>query len=72
MVGRRELHEKLASLVTSAIVQLLLYGVFTPAGLIFRLFGRDPLRLRRGRSTGTYWITRQPPGPAPETMRNEF
>lgn len=51
---------------------LLLYLVFAPINLVFRIAGRDPLRLRRDPGAGSYWIPRDPPGPAPDSMINQF
>jgi hypothetical protein len=51
---------------------VLLYLVITPIGLILRLSGKDTLRLRRDPCAPSYWISRDPPGPAAETMRNQF
>jgi hypothetical protein len=48
------------------------YGTVAPIGLVLRLLGKDPLRLRFDPDVRTYWIERQPPGPAPETMTNQF
>jgi hypothetical protein len=67
-----KMDEKIRNWLTSSLVFILLYGVLTPVGMICRLFGRDPLRLSRKRGTGTYWISRRPPGPPPATMQNEF
>ena len=39
---------------------ILLYGVFTPIGLLFRLFGRDPLMRRRPASRDSYWTPTRP------------
>jgi hypothetical protein len=50
----------------------LLYLVITPIGLVLRLSGKDILRLRWEPSAESYWIPRDPPGPAAETMRNQF
>jgi hypothetical protein len=50
---------------------VLFYGVITPLGFLLRLTGKDPLRMSRT-SPDTYWIERQPPGPAAETMINQF
>jgi hypothetical protein len=59
--------------VTNPIVTaLMFFVVFTPAALVARMLGRDPLRLRYDREAESYWIPRQPPGPAPESMRNQF
>jgi hypothetical protein len=43
-----------------------------PIGLIRRLFDRDPLNMRFDPSAESYWIERRPPGPAPETMEQQF
>ena len=39
---------------------LLFYGIFTPVALLFRLIGRDALRLRRWAGQ-SYWTTKDPP-----------
>ena len=54
------------------VMGLLFYLTVTPTGLLMRLFGKDPLRLRFDPEAKSYWIERQPPGPAPETMRHQF
>jgi len=51
-------------LVSEAFLRLVFYGVLTPLGLLFRMVGRDPLRLKR-RSVPTYWREKkQNPGPS--------
>lgn len=57
---------------TPVIIGILFYGVVTPTGLIMRLLGKDPLRRRCDRNADSYWIRREPPGPTPESMRNQF
>jgi hypothetical protein len=52
--------------------RLLFYLVVTPTGFLFRLLGKDPLRLALDAGVGSYWIERRPPGPLPETMSNQF
>jgi hypothetical protein len=37
-----------------------------------RAFGKDFLRLRLDRTAKSYWIDRTPPGPPPQSMRNQF
>lgn len=54
------------------ILGLLFFLVITPFGLIRRLVARDPLRLRFEPEAPSYWIRREPPGPAPETIKNQF
>lgn len=42
--------------LSRAILAVLFYLVFTPVALVFRLIGRDALRLKRPpASTGSYW-----------------
>jgi hypothetical protein len=62
----------LGRIVNPVVTAVLFFLVFTPAGLISRLRGKDPLRLKPARETDTYWITRHPPGPQSETMSKQF
>ena len=59
-------------IVGPVITAVLFYAVVTPTGLLFRILGKDPLRLSHDPEARSYWIERQPPGPAPETMTNQF
>ena len=43
-----------------------------PTGLLMRLFGKDPLSLKLDPACDTYWVDRDPPGPAGDSMRNQF
>lgn len=54
------------------IMGVLFYGVMTPIALIMRLVGKDPLRLKRDAAAASYWIERNPPGPKPESMAQQF
>jgi len=58
--------------VSPVITAFLFYIVVTPMALLFRLLKKDPLRLRADPGAPTYWIVRQPPGPPPESMPNQF
>jgi hypothetical protein len=58
-------------IVNPIVMGLLFYGTILPTGLVMRLRGRDLLRLKRDPGADSYWITR-PPGPQPETMRDQF
>ena len=57
---------------TPLIVGLLFFLAVTPTAMIMRLFRKDPLRLRFDPAASSYWIVRTPPGPPPESMRNQF
>ncbi len=54
------------------IMGFLFYLTVTPIALIMRMVGKDPLNRRFDPSTKSYWVERNPTGPAPETMRQQF
>jgi hypothetical protein len=59
--------------VTSPLVLgFLFFLVITPMGVIMRLFGKDPLRLKRDAQAASYWIDRKPAGPPPESFVDQF
>ncbi len=59
-------------IVNPIVMALLFYGTVLPTGLVMRMLGKDLLRLKRQPDAESYWIVRAPPGPAPETMRDQF
>jgi len=59
-------------IVNPIVMALLFYGTVLPTGLVMRMLGKDLLRLKRQPDAESYWILRAPPGPAPETMRDQF
>ena len=59
-------------IVSPVVLGVMFFVVVTPTGLLMRALGKDPLRLRLDRNAGSYWIDRQPPGPAPDTLNNQF
>ena len=67
-----QLGHLLGRVTTPIVTGLLFYVVFTPAGFVARLLGKDPLRLRFDPTASTYWQERRPPGPPPEDMANQF
>ncbi len=58
--------------VNHFILGLMFFVVITPMAVIARLMGKDLLRLRFDPQAKSYWIPREPPGPAPESMRRQF
>jgi hypothetical protein len=62
----------LAKITNPIVTGVLFYVIFTPAAFLFRLMGKDLLRLKFDRSASTYWIVRDPSGPAPESMSHQF
>ncbi len=58
--------------VSPVILGLLFFVTVTPIAVIYRLRGKDPLRLKLDRAAASYWIVREPPGPAADTMSKQF
>ncbi len=59
-------------IVSPLVMGLLFYLIITPFALIMRAVGKDPLRLEFDPGAESYWIEREPPGPAPESIKNQF
>jgi hypothetical protein len=62
----------LYKVVSPVAMGLVFFTTVAPTGLAMRAFGKDPLRLKRDPAAASYWIAREPPGPAPDTMKNQF
>jgi len=62
----------LGKIVSPIALGVLFYAVFTPVGIVLRIMGKDPLRLTRDRAAESYWLRRDPPGPPPDSMNNQF
>jgi Saxitoxin biosynthesis operon protein SxtJ len=59
--------------VTNPILMGLVFFVtVTPIAILMRLRGKDPLHRKFDPDAASYWIERRPPGPAPDTMKNQF
>lgn len=59
--------------IVNPVVMLVLYALtIVPFGLALKVAGKDPLRLKLDESSATYWISREPPGPEPESLENQF
>lgn len=58
--------------ISPLALALVFYLAIMPTGLLMRLFRKDLLRLRREPGATTYWITRTPPGPPPDSLKNQF
>jgi len=54
------------------VLGIIFFVALTPMALIVRALGKDLLRLKRDPDAASYWIQRTPPGPAPETMKQQF
>lgn len=62
----------LGRIVNPIVTAVLFFVVFTPAGLLMRALGKDPLRLQRMPQATTYWIPREPAGTPRDTLAKQF
>ena len=58
--------------VSPIALGVMFFLVITPMGLLARALGKDFLKLRMDPAARSYWIERDPPGPAPESLKNQF
>ena len=49
--------------VGRVVLAVLFIFILTPLGIVLRLAGKDPLRLKRPRDSDTYWHPAPSPGP---------
>ncbi len=62
----------LHTIVSPVVLAVLYFLVITPFGFVQRLAGRDTMRRQFDPRIDSYWISREPPGPPPESLRNQF
>ena len=62
----------LHAVVSPVVMGLLFFTVITATAVIMRILGKNLLRLSRPENVQSYWIPRRPPGPAPESMKDQF
>jgi hypothetical protein len=67
-----QLGQLLGKIVSPLVLGAIFFLMLTPVSLVTRLFGRDELRLKRKASQTSYWLDRAPPGPEPESFKNQF
>ena len=62
----------LHKVMTPLIMSILFYGLITPVGLLMRLTGKDPMRMKSQGTETTYWIDREPIPAGGDHMKNQF
>jgi hypothetical protein len=62
----------LGKVVSPIALGVLFFGIVSPIGAVIRLTGGDPLRLKRNAAAKSYWLPREPPGPPPDSMINQY
>ena len=61
----------MGKVVSPIVLGILFFLVITPVALVMRLAGRDALKIRK-QNVNTYWVDRAPPGPDPESFKEQF
>ena len=59
-------------IVSPVAIGVVYYLTLVPMSIAMRAFGKKPLRLGFDRAAASYWIPREPPGPDPQTMKDQF
>ena len=62
----------LGAIISPIVLAIVFFLFISPIGWLMRLTGKDPLRLRFEPDADSYWIRREPPGPAPDSLNNQF
>jgi len=67
-----KLAHAIGTIILTAVLAVLYLLVFGIIGIILRLLKKDLLKLRPGRSNGTYWAQREPEAFKPEDYLRQF
>jgi hypothetical protein len=67
-----KLAELLNRVVSPIVLGVIFYGIFTPVAWAMRWAGRDAMKRRFEPAAHTYWVERDPPGPDPAGLPNQF
>jgi hypothetical protein len=62
----------LSRIVNPFVMGILFFGAVVPLGWYLRRKGEDLLRLKMNPQAGTYWIERDAPSPAQDSMKKQF
>ena len=62
----------LGKVMTPLVMGVLFFVTVTPVGLLMRLFGKDPLRLKREPAAESYWLERPGPSITGESLKDQF
>ena len=62
----------LNKIISPVMLAALFFLVVTPTGILMRIFSGNPLKPKFDPKADSYWIKRDPPGPKPESMSDQF
>ena len=71
-LAAKKLSEILHRFISPLVAGIFFFVFLTPVAILSRIFRKDPLNVLFDRDAQTYWVKRDPPGPAPESMANQF
>jgi hypothetical protein len=67
-----KLGELMGRVVSPIVLGVIFFGLFTPVGIVMRLFGRDAMSRTFEPAAPSYWVERNPPGPPEGSFRDMF
>jgi hypothetical protein len=59
-------------IVSPLAIGVVYYLALVPTSLLMRVFGKLPLQRKYDPEVSSYWIVREPPGPDPKSMNDQF
>ncbi len=62
----------LGGIIAPLVMMLVFFVAVTPTGILMRLFGKDPLRLKKAQNGGSFWIERDPEEGRARSMGDQF
>lgn len=62
----------LVDIFAPILLAIAFFCVVVPVGLVMRVFGKTPLRLLFDSEAKSYWIEREQPAPAKDSMKSGF
>jgi len=62
----------LGRIVSPIAMAILFFLVITPIGIMMRAFGKASMRAQFDPKMSSYWVPRNPPGPPPDSLNNQF
>jgi hypothetical protein len=61
----------LGKIVSPIVLGIIFFILITPISVVTRIFGRDELKMKK-RAVDSYWVDRSPPGPPPDSFKNQY
>ena len=62
----------LHAVMSPFVMGVVFFAVVTPTAALRRMIGREVVSLKFDPSAKSYWIMRKPPGPEPQSIKNQF